>query len=89
MPRKFDVGDIVYQIGKGINHLYEVNEIYPLIDGEERHFKLVDLSSADQFEFNQTTKRFYAIDYFKPICWIIKREVIFEKWKKEKEYLNR
>jgi hypothetical protein len=80
LERKFNIGDVVYSRKEGTDHQYEVVGVYPL-ETEEKHFKLKRIVSFDLFE---NPPRFYSTDYFRPVFWILEREVIIEKCLEQK-----
>lgn len=78
LERDYDIGDIVYSKKEGVNHQYEVTYVYPLEAGE-KYFRLKRICGWDPNDFNNQAERFYAIEYFYHMPWIVERGVIFEK----------
>ncbi len=82
MERLYDIGDIVYSRKNGKDYQYEVVGVYPLEAGET-HFRLKRLVSFDLFE---NPPRFYSTDFFRPVFWIVDRNVIIEKCLSKQKY---
>jgi len=78
LAKKFEVGDIVYEKKKGVQTLYEVVAIYPM-ETNDRYFKIKRINNFEYFDIYTKEPYFCATSFYRPVFWILKREVIIEK----------